>query len=88
MAFELQKQNQVSPLIKSHELDGNHEVIRGLTLQWIRYKMQLNILKLIRGSYSSPMDWLGALRYIIKLRRQFLGHHSVQKMIKSNGKYY
>lgn len=63
-------------------------MVYGLKKTWIHFRLKLSLLKILIESYSSPMDWLHGLKYLIKLRRKFLGNHSIRKMALISGKYY
>ena len=62
--------------------------VTGLKLKLVRTRIQLTIMNIIMKSYGNPIDWIQALRYLIRFRNQFLGHHKVHKMVYVNGKYH
>lgn len=62
--------------------------ISGLHMRLIHLRLKLTLLKIAVKSYSNPLDWIRALQYLVRLRKRFLGNHTLQKMMYANGKYY
>ena len=89
MIVELQE-NPVKnlELTKSEQTFSNTKMVYGWKLKWIRFRIKLTILKVVIRSYRNPIDWLKALYYLEKLRRQFLGNKRVKKMAYANGEYH
>ena len=63
-------------------------MIRGWHLKWVHFKLKLSLIWIASSCYSNPLQWIKSLRYLIRLRRKFLGNHRVQKMAFVDGKYY
>lgn len=64
------------------------KIISGIKNEFVHLKLKHSLLKIIVGTYKNPMDWLRAIRYLVRLRRRFLGDHRLQKMAFAGGKYY
>ncbi|QBA64233.1 radical SAM/SPASM domain-containing protein [Muriicola soli] len=63
-------------------------LISGKQKNWVHLKLKLTLIKIIIRQYNNPLDWFKGLRFLISLRRQFLGDHSLRKMAFVDGKYY
>lgn len=62
--------------------------ISGLNLKWCLFKLRISLFHLIITLYSNPIHWVGALKYLIRLRKNFLGDFKLKRMVKVDGKYY
>jgi MoaA/NifB/PqqE/SkfB family radical SAM enzyme len=60
----------------------------GIRMSIARVLIRLRLLRLIVLNYANPIDWIRALRYVIKKRRGILGPYRIKKIIKVNGSYY
>lgn len=63
-------------------------MVTGLRLKFIQLRIKGTLFKIIIKCYHNPLDWIRALRYLIRLRRRFLGNDKVHKMVHVNGKYH
>jgi len=91
MIIELQEQKEVKGTrLISTTIDTSNKprIVTGLRLELIRLRIKLTLLRVIIKSYHSPLDWIHSLRYLIRLRRRFLGNNKVHKMVYTNGKYH
>ena len=67
---------------------NEQQLITGIKRLIIHTKLKLSLIKIAMNSYDNPLDWVRSLQFLIKLRRRFLGDHSVHKMVKAGDKYY
>jgi len=74
--------------IKLNSKTLNGKFISGFQLLHLRIRMRMRLLGLIINSYSNPIDWIKALKYLITLRKNILGTPKIKKLVKVNGKYY
>jgi len=90
MIVELQEEKvKETRLISStHDISNKPRIVTGLRLKLIRLRIKLTLLKVIIKCYHNPLDWIQSLRYLIRLRRRFLGNNIVHKMVYANGKYH
>ncbi|MEY8021910.1 radical SAM/SPASM domain-containing protein [Muriicola sp. SD30] len=63
-------------------------IISGKKKALVHLKLKLSLLKILIRHYRNPLDWIRGLRFLIKLRRRFLGDHVLRKMAFVDGKYY
>lgn len=78
---------------KNSSTSGNKEIqqpllITGGTKSLVHLKLKLSLLRILIQNYSSPIDWINGLKFLVKLRRKFLGNHRLSKMALVSGKYY
>jgi MoaA/NifB/PqqE/SkfB family radical SAM enzyme len=64
------------------------KMVYGSEKNWIHFKLKLTLLKILIEHYSNPVDWIGGLRFLVGLRRRFLGNHRVKKLAYVDGSYY
>tara|TARA_R110002049_G_scaffold2019_1_gene14697 strand:- start:5057 stop:6280 length:1224 start_codon:yes stop_codon:yes gene_type:complete len=64
------------------------KIISGLEMNWWHFKIRITLARIIIKSYSNPKDWLLAFKYLVQLRKKFLGNYKLRKMVVVNGKYY
>jgi len=90
MIVELQEKKIRKVKLTSTTIDTSDKpkIVTGLRLRFIQLRIKLTFLKVITSCYHNPIDWIQSLRYLIRLRRRFLGNNRVQKMIYINGKYH
>ncbi len=67
---------------------GSHKMISGFVKEFIHLNLKFTLFGIVLKTYRSPLDWIKALKYLVHLRRQFLGDHRLQKMAYTAGKYY
>nr|WP_299381719.1 radical SAM protein [Allomuricauda sp.] len=67
---------------------GSFRIISGFLNEWVHLKLKLSLLGIIVKFYKNPLHWIGALQYLIQLRRQFLGDHRLRKMAYTDGRYF
>ncbi|NNJ89624.1 MAG: radical SAM protein, partial [Eudoraea sp.] len=63
-------------------------MISGHRKSWAHFKLKVTLLRILIREYNNPLDWIRGLQFLIKLRRRFLGDHSLKKMALVDGKYY
>lgn len=63
-------------------------MITGREMHFVHFRLRLTLLFIIMGCYNNPLDWLRAIRYLIQLRRKFLGDSEILKLAYAGGKYY
>lgn len=63
-------------------------IISGFRQKVIHLRLNFTILRIVIKGYSNPLDWIRAFRYLIRLRKGFLGHSKLTKMVVSGGDYY
>lgn len=63
-------------------------IVSGLAMHLVHIKLRLTLVSVAMHCYSDPRDWPKALRYLVKLRRKFLGDSEIRKMAFAGGKYY
>lgn len=78
------QQNEVS--LKG--FDSPVKIINGRQMNWAHFRLRISLLRIIIKTYSNPIHWVLALKYLIRLRKKFLGDFKLKKMIKIDGKYY
>ena len=90
MILELQEKKVEETALTSTTIDTSikPQNVTGVRLELIRLRIKLTLLKVIIKSYRNPLDWIRSLRYLIRLRRRFLGNNKVHKMVYVNGKYH
>ena len=90
MIVELQDEKVKETRLISSTVDISNKprIVTGLRLKLIRLRIKLTLLKVIIKCYNNPLDWIQSLRYLIRLRRRFLGNNKVYKMVYANGKYH
>ena len=90
MIVELQEKKIRKVKLTSTTIDTSDKpkIVTGLRLRLIQLRIKLTFLKVIISCYPNPIDWIQSLRYLIRLRRRFLGNNRVQKMVYINGKYH
>jgi MoaA/NifB/PqqE/SkfB family radical SAM enzyme len=71
----------------NHRKNGNR-IISGLEKNWVHFKIRITLVVIIVKAYSSPKDWVLAFKYLVQLRKKFLGNYNLNKMVKANDKYY
>jgi len=87
-AFQ-EKKIEETPLISTTPVTAfKPQMVTGLRLKVVQLKIKGTLLKVIIKCYRNPLDWIGALLYLIRLRRRFLGNDKVHKMVCVNGKYH
>lgn len=70
------------------ETSSSPRMVTGLRLRITQLRIKLTFLKVIISCYNNPIDRIQSLRYLIQLRRRFLGSNKVHKMVHVNGKYH
>ena len=90
MIVELQEKKIRKVKLTSTTIDTSDKpkIVTGLRLRFIQLRIKLTFLKVITSCYHNPIVWIQSLRYLIRLRRRFLGNNRVQKMVYINGKYH
>ena len=63
-------------------------MISGWANTWVRIKLHWTQFQILRHCYKNPLDWIGGLHYLLKLRRNILGKHRIRKMVRLNDQYY
>lgn len=63
-------------------------IINGIGKEWVHFKIKVSLMLIIIKAYSAPKDWFLAFKYLVKLRKKFLGNYKLNKMVWANGKYY
>jgi len=82
-SFSIEKTTSV-PALKKHSA----KMLSGAPMHFVHLKLKLSLLGIAMRCFSNPLNWIRSLRYLIRLRRKFLGDHSIQKMAYAGGKYY
>ena len=90
MIVELQEKKVKETRLISTTIDTSNKprIVTGLRLELIRLRIKLTLFKVIISCYNNPLDWIRSLRYLIRLRRRFLGNNKIHKMVCTNGKYH
>ncbi|WMI67321.1 radical SAM/SPASM domain-containing protein [Mangrovimonas sp. YM274] len=81
-------QSQAQPTEASKTQTYRHSIISGWPMKLVHFKLKLTLLKIAVTCYKNPFDWFRALRYLVALRRRFLGNYRLQKMAYVNGEYF
>lgn len=84
-AFFLEKDNR-SAIRK--ERSEQSIMVHGIKKSWVHFRLKLSLLNILIESYPNPADWFKGLRFLVKLRRKFLGENRIKKMALISGKYY
>lgn len=64
------------------------KMISGWQLRLAHFRLKVSLLAIATRCYRNPLNWIRSLRYLIRLRRKFLGDQRLQKMAFAGGKYY
>jgi MoaA/NifB/PqqE/SkfB family radical SAM enzyme len=90
MLVELQEKKTKESRLISTTIDTSTKplIVTGLKLEFIRLQIKLTFIKVIIKCYHNPLDWIQSFRYLIRLRRRFLGNNKVHKMVYVNGEYH
>ncbi|MCL6266926.1 radical SAM/SPASM domain-containing protein [Flagellimonas myxillae] len=83
-----EKEPVLNYAVETENPSGSHKIISGLINELIHLKLKCSLLRIILTTYNNPLDWIQALKYLIRLRRQFLGDNKLKKMAITAGKYY
>lgn len=67
---------------------NDNKIISGFEKEWVHFKIRLSLVVIIIKTYSNPKDWVLAFKFLVQLRKKFLGDYQLNKMAKANGKYY
>jgi MoaA/NifB/PqqE/SkfB family radical SAM enzyme len=86
----LQKENTRQQEPESIVTKTTHRqlIISGFRMRLVHFKLKLSLIKIGMDCYRNPLDGIRSLRYLIALRRRFLGDNQLQKMVYAGGKYY
>ncbi len=76
------------PIISSNSTNSSVKIISGLKMKWCHFRLRISLMRIIIKTYSNPFHWIEAFKYLVHLRKQFLGDFKLQKMVKVDGKYY
>ncbi|MEH6535233.1 MAG: radical SAM/SPASM domain-containing protein [Psychroserpens sp.] len=76
------------PVTSSNSLNASVKIISGLKMNWCHFRLRISLMRIIIKAYSNPLHWVLALKYLIRLRKNFLGDFKLKKMIKVDSKYY
>lgn len=63
-------------------------LISGLMMNWAHFRLRISLIRIIIGIYSNPYNWVFAFKYLVQLRKKFLGDFRLKKMVKVGDKYY
>ena len=63
-------------------------LISGLMMNWAHFRLRISLIRIIIGIYSNPYNWAFAFKYLVQLRKKFLGDFRLKKMVKVGDKYY
>lgn len=90
MIAEIQEKElqQVEFISNSTDRAYKHSIIPGFRMRLIHIWLKLSLIGIAMKCYTNPLDWISSLRYLVRLRRRFLGDHKLQKMVFVDGKYY
>ncbi|TNJ44679.1 radical SAM protein [Tamlana fucoidanivorans] len=64
------------------------KTISGLQKTLWLFVIRCSLFGILLKAYKSPLNWYLGLRYLIQLRKKFLGNFKLKKMVKVDGKYY
>ena len=68
--------------------DKTQFIISGFRMKLIHYRLKIRLLLIAMTCYTNPFHWIRSLRYLVRLRKRFLGDNRLQKMVYAGGKYY
>ncbi len=90
MIIELQHKVMTKEKLPQKVLERNHKqfILSGLKQKIMHIRLKLSLIVIATTCYTNPLDWFRSLRYLIKLRRKFLGDYKLQKMAYIDEKYY
>ncbi|MCM4159930.1 radical SAM protein [Antarcticibacterium flavum] len=63
-------------------------IISGWRNDYINLRIIFSIIKIARECYKDPVDVLSGLKYLIILRKKFVGDFKLRKTVQVDGKYY
>ena len=88
--IQLQKDTDRPTKLESTATRTTHKqlIISDFRMKWVHFWLKLSLVKIGMTCYGNPFDGIRALRYLILLRRRFLGDNKLQKMVYAGGKYY
>lgn len=64
------------------------KIISGIEKSWWHFRIRLTLMSILISNYPNPLHWILGIKYLIQLRKKFLGNHKLKKMVKVYGKYY
>ncbi|WP_242206476.1 radical SAM/SPASM domain-containing protein [Aestuariivivens insulae] len=64
------------------------KVLHGVLKSWALFRIRLTLLYVLMMNYTNPKDWILGIKYLIQLRKKFLGDYKLKKMVKVGSKYY
>ncbi|MCR8668316.1 radical SAM protein [Aestuariibaculum sp. M13] len=80
--------SEVLTVFKKEQLNEKVSVISGLEMKWWLFRIRLTLVGVLISTYKSPIDWISGLKYLVQLRKKFLGNFRLKKMVRVDGKYY
>ncbi len=80
--------DEQSSIISSNSTNSSVKIISGLKMKWCHFRLRISLMRIIIKTYSNPFHWIEAFKYLVQLRKQFLGDFKLQKMVKVDCKYY
>ena len=63
-------------------------IISGWRKNYINIRIIFSIIKIARECYKNPVDVVKGLKYLISLRKKFIGDFRIRKIAQVDGKYY
>ncbi len=63
-------------------------ILSGWRKTYINIQIIFSIIKIARECYKDAGDVLGGLKYLISLRKKFIGDFNIKKIAQIDGKYY
>ena len=79
---------EVLPSGVQEDGEGSARILSGFRKNWIHLQIKFTLLSVIMRCYRNPRYWPGALGYLVRLRKKFLGNFSLTKMARVGGHYY
>ena len=74
--------------LRTEQASANSPMITGLKMKMAQTLMRLSLVRIAAKCYRNPLDWIRSLRFLVRLRKRFLGDYHLQKVAKVDGSYY
>ncbi|WP_406682942.1 radical SAM protein [Seonamhaeicola sp. MEBiC1930] len=80
--------NSIIEEVETKTPEKSNQIISGLKKEWIHFKLRFSLIRIIVNLYSNPKNWILAFKYLIQLRKKFLGSFKLKKLVEVDNKYY
>ncbi len=64
------------------------KILKGFAKNWWLFRIRLTLIRVLIKNYNNPLDWILGIKYLIRLRKKFIGNFKLKKLIRVDKKYY